>query len=207
MEEIKRKKDQLIFCWNIACTVAIKQIRDLFSLSISVLIWEKAAWLYEFFCCVIIFQKRSITAEWTGRFSEINLQWSDIFPSSFKQDFSFYFPSPPFSFIIIKLLHLLFWAIAYEYYILPPSLSVCPCCHQLGACVLTALFSSSSLLVFCPGRYIGLLVASKSVSGSRWGFLAALIPPTAPGQLLFGSGRRGGGTSQLIGFLQHREAG
>lgn len=49
--------------------------------------------------------------------------------------------------------------------------------------------------LFRPGCYIGPLGVSKSVSGSWWCFLAALAPPTAPTQLLFGWARRGGGIS------------
>lgn len=40
--------------------------------------------------------------------------------------------------------------------------------------------------LFRPGCYIGPLGVSKSVSSSWWCFLAALAPPTAPTQLLFG---------------------
>lgn len=82
---------------------------------------------------------------------------------------------------------------------LPPSLCVPPCCHQPGVGVLTALFSPSSPLLSWPlYRAAWLLPVSKSVSRSRRGFLAALVPPTALGQLLFGSTREGV-ISYLIG--------
>ena len=79
----------------------------------------------------------------------------------------------------------------------PPSLPLCPCSHHHGVGVLTVLPVLSSprpLPVAILGRLP--LAVSKIVSGSCWGFLAALVPPTTPGQLLFGSAGGSGGSSR-----------